>query len=62
MKKYLVYVGKSPEGSIRAVDYQQALARAKRLAPKEHRSQIRVRLARPGTLLGALANQKQYGY
>ena len=62
MRRYLVYVERSPEGGIDAGDYQIALRRARAKAPKTHRKHIRVRYARPGTLLAALARQKEYGH
>ena len=62
MKRYLVYYGKSPEGGIDAGDYQLALHKARAIAPKVHKRHIRIRLARPGTLLAALARQKDYGH
>ena len=62
MKRYLVYYKRSPEGGIDAGDYGIALRRAKSRAPREHKRYIRVRLARPDTLLGALARQKEYGH
>ena len=62
MKRYLVYYDKSPEGGIDAGDYLLALHKAKRIAPESHRKHIRVRLARSGTLLAALARQKDFGH
>ena len=62
MKQYLVYYNKSPEGGIDAVDYISALNKARHKAPKSHRKHIRVRLARQGTLLAALARQNEYGH
>jgi hypothetical protein len=63
MKRYLVYYDKSPEGGIDAMDYLSALNKARRIALFHNvdRKHIRIRFAREGTLLAALARQKDFG-
>ena len=63
MKRYLVYIGKSLQGGISAIDYQTALQKARQKAFRPDRKSIRIRLAnKPNTLLWALANQKEFGH
>ena len=60
MKRYLVYYDKTAIGGIDAIDSQSALHKARIVSLKGDRKHIRVRLAKPNTLLWHLANQSNY--
>ena len=55
MKRYLVYYDKKPIGGIDAIDYIDALNKAKNHTPPEFRKIVRVRYAKDKSLLWSLA-------